>query len=197
MDWSADLEKDEIVRWKGRPSPRCYTFRNWRHSLFGMLLLPLTGYWQAIGWSLGKEYSALWPMVLPFPFFLAASYLAIGHLLLSRVAWEKIFYALTDRRVLVSRGVFRRQLKFMPLEEIAGFRVKPHGRDLATVSIRGHDSSRVLGLSCLEHPRILTSLLEEVVQSNGIIANQKTSMERRKGGKSFDQNPVENRISRI
>ena len=56
MDWNPHLEPGETVRWEGRPAPRCYTFRNWKHSLVGLLLLILTGFWQVMSFGLARDY---------------------------------------------------------------------------------------------------------------------------------------------
>jgi len=105
MNWQPLLLPEESLRWQGRPAPRCWTFRNWRHSLFGMLLLPFSIWWQGIGLSLGREYANVWLFLLPLPVLLFALYLAFGHLLLARLEWERVFFAVTDRRILVRRGV--------------------------------------------------------------------------------------------
>lgn len=171
MDWSPYLETGEMVRWQGRPAPRCYTFRNWRHSLFGLLLLVLSVYWQIVGFELGRAYG--YPLMgwIPLPFLLAAVYLSIGHLLLARLEWEKVFYAVTDRRVLVLRGVLKQRLLETPLETVTYFRIRPLGEELGTVRISADPSLRSLSLHCLEHPRRATDLLEAAMGARGGLAS--------------------------
>lgn len=172
MDWSAQLETGEEVRWEGRPAPRCFTFRNWRHSLFGMLLLVLAVWWQAVGLQLAAVYGS--PMIrwIPLPFLLLGLYLSLGHVLLARYEWEGVFYAVTDRRVLAQRGIFRRRLVSLALAEVTWFQVKPLGRDLAAVRIVAAGEGATLVLSCIEHPRRLTELLEAALAGNGALADQ-------------------------
>jgi len=165
MDRSTLLEADERLRWEGRPAPRCFTFRNWRHSLFGCLLLVASVYWQIVGIQLGRTYHLPLIAWIPLPFLVAALYLSVGHLLLARLEWERVFYAVTDRRIVVRRGLFGQRLQDLPLEEVSFFRLHPLGEHLGTVRIHGSDERKPLTLCCIEHPRNLTGLLEEVVES--------------------------------
>lgn len=169
MDWTADLQAGEEIRWEGRPAPRCYTFRNWRHSLFGMLLLVLALYWQIVGWQLGSVYRSVLVVLVPFPFLLIGLYLAVGHLLFARLEWERVFYALTDRRLLVRRGLLHRRLESLPLAEMHFFRFKPLGGELGTVRILCRNGGG-LRLACLEHPQRLIRLLEARLTAQGDLA---------------------------
>lgn len=166
MTWSSLLAPGEILRWEGRPAPRCFTFRNWRHSLFGILLLILASFWQMVGYRLSFDHRSSLLAWVPLPFLLAAVYLCFGHLLVARWEWEKVFYAVTDRRILVRRGLFRPRVEELPLEELTGFRLKPLGEHLATLRVRGGgDRAPTIALQCIEYPRQVVELLEEAVQS--------------------------------
>lgn len=167
MDWSPHLAAGENVRWEGRPAPRCYTFRNWRHSLFGLLLLVLTVYWQIIGFELAHSYGRPYLAWIPSPFLLAAGYLSIGHLLLARLEWEGVFYAVTDRRVLALR---RRRLRACPIDAVSYFRIEPFGEDLGTVRLTAEGLDRPLTLHCLEYPRRATDLVEAALAARGALA---------------------------
>lgn len=169
MDWSVWLQAGETVRWEGRPAPRCFTFRNWRQSLFGVFLLVLAVYWQIVGIELASAYDLAFVAWIPLPVLLAALYLSIGHLLLSRMEWEKVFYAVTDRRILVLKGVRRQRLFDLPLDRVVYFQLRPRGMELGTVRIGG-DRSNPLVLHCLEHPRKMTDLLEAAMRANGGLA---------------------------
>lgn len=161
MDWSAWLEEGETVKWEGRPAPRCFTFRNWRHSLFGLFLLVITVYWQTVAIELGMAYGLSYIAWIPLPVLLAALYLSLGHLLLARLEWEKVFYALTDRRVLVLRGMRRQRLHALRLAQVTYFQLKLQAEELGTLRIHGDASSRPLIFHCLENPRGAADLLEE------------------------------------
>jgi hypothetical protein len=173
MDWSSQLAADESVLWEGRPAPRCYVFRNWRHSLCGLLLLLLSTWWLAVGYQLAHLYDWLWLAWLPLPFVLLGLYLALGHVLLARYEWERVFYAVTDRRVLVLRGLFRPHFESLPLPEVTYFQVRPHGRDLATVRICSGMSRPHLVLLCIEHPGRLIELLESAMAASGVLAAER------------------------
>lgn len=168
MDWSCWLEEEEAVRWEGRPAPRCFTFRNWRHSLFGLFLLVIAVYWQIIAIELGAVYRLSFIAWIPLPVLLAALYLSLGHLLLARLEWERVFYALTDQRVLVLRGIRRQRLHALPLVQVTYFQLRRQAENLGTLRIHGDPSSRPLVLHCIEHPRGATDLLEAAVSMSTV-----------------------------
>ncbi len=163
MDWAPLLEPGEKVLWSGRPAPRCYTFRNGAHSLAGLVLLLPTLVWWWLGRDLAAGGGSAMAAWLPVPFLLVALYLVAGHLVLARLEWEGLFYALTDRRVLVLRGWPRRRLREIPLCALRYFSLRPLGADLATLKLLADPPSRPLNLCCLEHPSLLTPFLEEAI----------------------------------
>lgn len=172
MDWSAHLAADESVLWEGRPAPRCFVFRNWRHSLFGLLLLLLSTWWLGVGYQLGHLYDWIWLGWLPLPFVLLGLYLALGHVLLARCEWERVFYAVTDRRVLVLRGLLRRRCESLALPEVTWLMVRSHGRELATVRVCPGATRPPLILSCVEHPGRLIELIEAAMAESGVLAGE-------------------------
>jgi len=167
MDWSAQLEPEEVVCWVGRPAPRCYVFRHWRHSVLGLLLLLLSTWWQAVAYPLGQFYDWKWLVWLPLPFVLSGLYYAIGHLFLSRLEWEHVFYALTDRRLLVQQGLFRRRVASLLLIEIDSFQLSILGEHLGTLRVSGGKPGRTLLLCCIEHPRQVTDRLDAMLAIYG------------------------------
>lgn len=153
------LEPDEEIRWEGRPAPRCYTFRHWRHSCFGLLFLSICVYWQSLGLDMAEEYELFWLAWLPVPFLLMGLYLAVGHLLQARLEWNNVCYTITDRRLMAQRGLLSRRLDSLALQEITYFSLHHQGDQLGTIQIyKGED--RVLILHCVEHPRQAIELLE-------------------------------------
>ncbi len=166
MDWAPYLEEGETVRWEAKPAPRCFTFRNWRHSVFGLLLLILTVYWEMVGVSVGETYQLPFLAWIPLPFMFAAVYFSIGHVVIARLEWDRVFYAATNRRLLVRRGLLRERLLTLPLEEVTWFRLKPLGEELGSLNVVGGDPAVKLVFSCLEYPRRLTALLEAVMAEN-------------------------------
>lgn len=167
MDWSVHLEPGERLCWEGRPAPRCYVFRHWRRSFFGVLLLLLAVWWQIIWYQEGRLYGWTWLTWLPLPVLLISFYASIGHLIFSRLRWEHLFYALTDRRILIVHGLLRRQLTSMPLTELTSFQFRPLGMHLGSFRLLAGNSGPTLQLCCLEHPRIIADRLEVVLVANG------------------------------
>jgi len=170
MDWSPQLAAGESLRWAGRPAPRCYVFRNWRHSLFGMLLLLLSTWWLSVGQQLGQVYGIRFLAWLPLPFVLIGFYLAIGHLLLARMEWERVFYAVTDGRVLVRRGLWRPRRESLELAAVTYFQLRPYGMQLASIRIRAGADGKSLLLCCVEHPGEVATLLESAMRESGVLA---------------------------
>jgi hypothetical protein len=163
VDWPTWLEEGETLTWSGRPAPRCYTFRRWRRSVFGILLLLLTVYWQIVGFNISAVYGSSFFRWVPFPFLLAALYMSVGHLFLSRLEWEKAFYAITDRRVLVMQGLFQPRVQSWLWEDIDTWCYIPQGGDLGSIRIIVATSRQPVFLHCHAHPRKPIALMEEGV----------------------------------
>jgi len=166
MDWHPYLEKGEELRWCGRPAPRCYTFRHWPHTLFGVLLLPISLVWLDGGQSLADSRGeAVWG-VLPWLGVAVAAYFLCGHLLLARIVWEGVFYAITDRRVLAVGGWPVRRSRSLHLDQLRHLKLRPRGRALGSVLVTGDCPEERLSLVCLEHPDKAVSLLEAAIVEN-------------------------------
>lgn len=163
------LDDGEEIRWEGRPAPRCYTFRHWRHSLFGLFFLSVCTYWQVLGLEMAEEYELFWLAWLPSPFLLLGLYLTVGHLLQARLEWNHVYYALTDRRLLVQRGLLARRLESLELQEITYFILQLHGEQLGTLQIYKEQEKRMT-LHCVEHPRQATGLIEKAMDK-GLLPN--------------------------
>jgi len=168
MNWSAHLEDNENITWQGRPAPRCFTFRNWMHSLFGIVLTIGSGFWLWYGIQLNGAQGKIVLILLPLPFLIAGLYLAIGHLLLARLEWDHVFYALTDRRLIVQKGIGGKRVESLPLADLLGFQLRPIGEQLGTVAVRVREREKALLICCIEYPKQLTDLLEPVLVDNGI-----------------------------
>ena len=157
------LDVGEEVCWEGRPAPRCYTFRHWKHSIFGFVFLAICSCWQILGFSLADEYELPWLVWLPLPFVLLGLYFSVGHLLQARLEWNRVYYAITDRRLLSQRGLWRLHTDEMKLEEVTYFSLHQQGAELGTLHVY-QDKEKKLVLHCLEHPRKATDLLEKVIK---------------------------------
>jgi hypothetical protein len=152
------LAESEHLKWEGRPAPRCYTFRHWRHSIFGMLFLGLACGWQILGMQMAEEHTA-WLAWVPLPFLLIGIYLSVGHLIQARLEWNNVRYAITDQRLLAERGLFRRKVTSMSLVEMSYFRLDRQGENLGTLRVYQPGGQQMV-LHCLEYPQQATRLLE-------------------------------------
>lgn len=156
------LAPDERLRWEGRPAPRCYTFRHWRHSVFGLVFLAMAIGWEIYGFEMAEDY-ANWLVWLPFPFLLIGLYLSAGHLVQARLEWNHVQYAITNQRLLTRRGLFKQKVTSMSLSEITYFRLDRKGENLGTLLVC-KDGDQQLILHCLEYPQQAIGLLEAALR---------------------------------
>ena len=63
--------------------------------------------------------------------------MAIGHLILARLEWEKVYYVLTDRRLVAVRGLLGNRLDEIALADLIYFQLRPLGAELGTVRVQG------------------------------------------------------------
>ena len=158
MNWNEHLQADELLVWQGKPAPRCYTLRNWPHSMFGVVLLLACAVWFYLGLNLEPDPQYTVYGWLPVPFLLAGLYLTIGHLLIARIEWESVYYAISDRRLLVQQGLWKKNVSSFLLQDIA---------TLGSVSVRATEANRTLVVACIEYPRQMTDLLEAAMVKSG------------------------------
>ena len=160
-----ELLPGEVLCWEGRPAPRCYTFRQWRHALFGgfLSLFCLIWLWMGVGQVAATGWA--WPALLPLPFLAYALWLAGGQLLAARLEWNNAAYAITDQRLLVRGGVLRPREVELPLERLRWFRLQPHGEELGSLRVHGEAGDPILMLYGIEYPRRPAALLEKVIKA--------------------------------
>lgn len=170
MSRDIELAVGEEVRWEGRPAPRCYTFRHWRHSVFGFIFLIICGYWQILGLEMSLEYDMTWLAWLPTFFLLVGFYLAFGHLLQARLEWNHVCYMITDRRLLVMRGLLQHRIESLELAEITYFSLSYQGEQLGTLRIYQGGERRIT-LHCLEYPYQAADLLKVAIDK-GLASDQ-------------------------
>jgi hypothetical protein len=163
-DWPL-LQDGELLRWEGRPAPRCYTFRHWRHALFGLVLTVICATWAWLGVKQSIEQGWPWLAWVPLPFLGYALWLACGQLLAARLEWKQVAYAVTDRRVIVRRGLLKVREGELLLEQVTWFRMQPHGEELGTLRIHGGAGDTVLVLHCIEYPRRPAEFLELAIKA--------------------------------
>jgi len=157
------LAEGESIRWEARPAPRCYTFRHWRHAIFGGIFLAITLSWQLLGFEMAESYTTIWLAWLPTPFVLIGLYLSVGHLFQARLEWNHVRYVITDRRLLVQRGLLKPRVELMMLAEMTYFRLDRHSEELGTLRVHKGLEQQLI-LHCIEYPRRATALLEAAIQ---------------------------------
>jgi hypothetical protein len=164
-NWQWPLAVGEALLWQGRPAPRCYTFRHWQLTLAGTALFFAGSCWLMLGWQL-EEFAAYRSilLLLTVPLVVAAFLLGPWQLLLSRWRWENLYYALTDRQLLVRDGLLQVRFLSYSLDDISGWQQKRFGEQLASIRIlRGHEAPLVF--DCIEYPQNLTQYLPARVTS--------------------------------
>ncbi|MCK4502640.1 MAG: hypothetical protein KAU22_06355 [Desulfuromonadales bacterium] len=159
--WS--LNDDETIRWQGRPAPRCYTFRHWLQATIGTILFIACSFWLMVGIQLVRSQGYSWLLALaPLLLAIAAFFVGPGQLILARWRWEKIFYALTDQRLLVRNRLFGGKTISYQLADYKQHKQKRFGQNLASIRLSFHGTTPVV-LECLEYPENFLEHLPENV----------------------------------
>jgi hypothetical protein len=159
------LQAGEAVLWEGRPAPRCFTFRKWRHALFGLFLTVVCAIWAWLGVQQATEQGWPWLAWVPLPFLGYALWLGCGQLIAARLEWNRVAYVVTDRRLLARGGLLRRREVELPLARVTWFRLQPLGEELGTLRVHGGKDDPVLFLHCIEYPRRPAELLEKAIKA--------------------------------
>jgi hypothetical protein len=164
MDWHDWLNDDEMLHWQGRPARRCFTFRHWQKALFGSVILVVGLWWLYAGVGVMQERQQWWWGVLPLPAVILGVWLSAGQLLTARLEWRQVFYALSDRRLLVQCGLWRPRLITIPCSELSYARLTYCSESLGHVYVEA--GPRRLTLCCVEQPHQVIALLETVINAN-------------------------------
>jgi len=158
LNW--DLNEGEELLWQGRPAPRCYTFRHWLQALIGTVIFLASSFWLMVGVQLIKAQGYSW-WLLPVPLMLVLGSFLVGpgQLIFARIKWEKIFYALTDQRLLVRQRMFGRKMTSYDMGEYKHYKSRKYGQRLLSLKLSFHHKAPVV-LECLEHPDPLLKFLD-------------------------------------
>jgi hypothetical protein len=151
------LQPGEQIRWQACPAPRAYTFRH------GRLLLICLGLWLMLALCLAAIH---WRPEL-FRAWLPAGGVALLPPLLARLRWRGERYRVTDRRVLVRRGLWRPCMKEWPLAAVVRLELRPLGGTLTDARLWSRQSGQSLTLYCLEQGDALADALGLVPQVRG------------------------------
>jgi hypothetical protein len=154
------LNDGETLLWQGRPAPRCYTFRHWLQALIGTVLFFASSFWLMVGMQLVKagEFSALL-LIAPLGLAVVAFFVGPGQLILARLRWEKVFYALTDQRLLVRNRLLGHKVLSFDLADYKHYRQKKYGENLLSLRLSFKNRPAII-LECLEHPDFLLQQLD-------------------------------------
>lgn len=154
------LENTEVLLWQGRPAPRCYLFRYWRSQLGALVVLLVFGAFSGQAWQRDVSLPMLFLFLLPLLLALAFGPFRLLYL---RWHWETLFYAVTDRRLLVRHGLNNHVLSY-PWVTLHAIVLHPYTDQLADIELTFADANRVI-LECLEEPRICMRALPAVAEN--------------------------------
>lgn len=164
LDWSQFIAQDESIIWQARPAPRCFTFRRWQHALFGVLVTAMSVWWLVTGWGLVEQGELSLLGVVPIPCLLIGLYLSVGQLIMARLEWERVFYGLTERQLLVQCGLLRSRIIAFDLNTLSYQCMYPLGEQLGSFYLEA--GTRCINLSCIEYPHELYRRLELLITEN-------------------------------
>jgi len=115
------LAADETVLWRAKPDRSLFLRRNRVISGLGLGFLGIAFFWMAVSILFA---GAVTPFVVSIailwgiPSLVVAGLLIIGPLVLSAREWVNTEYVLTDRRLLLQRGILRPQVGVIDLRRL-------------------------------------------------------------------------------
>ena len=129
------LQTGERILWEGRPEVAAFSMRG------AWYLVPFSLMWG--GFALFWEYSVIssgapWFFVLwGIPFVAVGLYMIFGRIYVARREAANTAYAITDQRVLIMGGAFRRILTQLDLRDLPMAQLEDQGRGLGTITFGG------------------------------------------------------------
>jgi hypothetical protein len=157
---------EEGFLWQGRPAPRCYTLRHWRHALVWAIICVFAGAWQAWIW-LTLSADAAWVVpFLPVPLLLAAFVLSLGRLVCARLEWEHVFYIMSNTSVWIQRGRKKRVTRYL-YAELNDVRLELYRNNSATGLgwVHAQFGTQKVTLECLEDAQEAYTILSKHLYS--------------------------------
>ncbi|PLX88753.1 MAG: hypothetical protein C0618_03580 [Desulfuromonas sp.] len=162
MDWTSFLTDNETILWQGRPAPRCYTFRHWKLAALGLMLFLLSSVWQFLALELVEDGHVWWLVLIPAPLVVISFLIGPGQILLARMEWEHLFYCLTDQKLLIKKGLLKRQVGSVSHRQIQHVHQRRYSDSLASVRLQDGHGQTLAILNCLEQPQHLLGCLAAV-----------------------------------
>ena len=110
MNWPALYAGEDVV-WRGKPVRSKYTTKDAKLTLTGVPVAVFIAFWMSMALKIPKKGSPagvewLFP-AFGMSFVLQALYLLVGHYLRNWLEWKNVEYAITNRRTVIRRGVWR------------------------------------------------------------------------------------------
>jgi hypothetical protein len=102
-------------------------------------------------------------LLIPAPLVILSLLFGPVALLVARIRWEKVFYVLTDSRLLVRDGLFSTQLESYPLSAVKDWQQKRFSDQLISLRLQLNDRQPLI-LYCLEQPQNLLEHLQRLVK---------------------------------
>lgn len=127
------LHADEQLMWSGQPDVRAYVLRGaWFVIPFSLLWGGFAIFWEASVVTTGAPpLFWLWGV----PFVLIGLYMIFGRWFVARREAQQTFYALTDRRILIVSGVWRRQVTELRVRSLPLVRLELGRGGIGTVAL--------------------------------------------------------------
>jgi hypothetical protein len=115
----------ERILWQGKPDVRGYSLRgSWFMIPFSIMWGGFAIFWEvSVIASGGPLFFALWGV----PFVVIGLYMIVGRLFVARHEARNTTYAITDHRVLIVGGAFRRTLVALDLVNLPGAELSEGG----------------------------------------------------------------------
>jgi hypothetical protein len=121
------------VLWEGRPNIWAYSMRGaWYLIPFSLAWGAFATFWEATAITSGAPiFFLLWGI----PFVLAGLYLIFGRILVARREAANTFYAISDSRVLIQSGAFRRTFTELDLRDLPASQLEERSDGSGTITL--------------------------------------------------------------
>jgi hypothetical protein len=117
------LNPDEDLIWAGQPQAGIkFRKSDILFIPFGMLW---TAFFAVLIWQL-HIYTTV-------PFFFVGLYMLIGRFIVDARYRTRVYYALTDSRIIILRGYFKRKIESVPLKELGEIKLSAGSDDSGTI----------------------------------------------------------------
>jgi hypothetical protein len=108
MNWPVEYAGENVV-WRGRPFRSKYTTKDAKLTFGGVPVAVFITFWMSMALRIPKKAGLVAWFFPAFGmiFVLQALYLLVGHYVRNWLEWRNIEYAVTNRRTIIRRGIWR------------------------------------------------------------------------------------------